>query len=59
MVRAINEVTASNSEGAQGTQIISQKALYVMERASKVSELMKATKQSSESLAASVSKFKV
>lgn len=59
MVRAINEVTDSNNEGAQGTQIISQKALYVLERASKVSELMKATKRSSESLAASVSIFKV
>lgn len=59
MVRAINEVSVSNSEEAQGTQNISQKALDVMERASKVSELMKATKQSSESLAESVSRFKV
>ncbi len=59
MVKAINEVTVSNSEGAQGTQNISQKALDVMERASKVSELMKATKQSSESLAESVARFKV
>ena len=59
MVRAINEVTISNSEEAQGTQNISQKALDVMEKASKVSELMKATKQSSESLAESVSRFKI
>ena len=59
MVKAINEVTVSNSEEARGTQNISQKALDVMERASKVSELMKATKRSSESLAESVSRFKV
>ncbi len=59
MVRAINEVTVSNSEEAQGTQNISQKALDVMERATRVSELMKAAKQSSESLAESVSRFKV
>ncbi len=59
MVKAINEVTVSNSEEAQGTQNISRKALDVMERASRVSELMKAAKQSSESLAESVSRFKV
>ncbi|HEX2945924.1 MAG TPA: methyl-accepting chemotaxis protein [Clostridia bacterium] len=59
MVKAINEVTVSNSEEAQGTQNISQKASDVMERASRVSELMSAAKQSSESLAESVSRFKV
>jgi methyl-accepting chemotaxis protein len=59
MVKAINEVTVSNGEEAQGTQDISQKALDVMERASRVSELMKAARQSSESLAESVSRFKV
>ena len=59
MTDAINEVTISNSEEAQGTQNISQKALDVMKRADKVSELMKAAKQSSESLAESVSMFKV
>ncbi len=59
MVKAINEVSVSNSEEAQRTQDISQKALDVMERATKVSELMKATKQSSESLAESVSRFRV
>lgn len=58
MVKAINEVTASNNEGAQGTQNISQKASDVMERASRVSELIAATERSSESLAASVSRFK-
>lgn len=59
MVKAINEVTASNNEEAQGTQNISQKALDVMERASRVSGLIEATKQSSERLAESVSRFVV
>lgn len=59
MVKAINEVAISNSEEVQGIQNISQKALDVMERASKVSELMKETRQSSESLAESVSRFKI
>lgn len=59
MVRAINEVAVSNNEEARGTQVISQKAVDVMERASRVSELMKATRQSSESLAESVSRFKI
>ena len=59
MVKAINEVSVSNSEEAQRTQDISQMASDVMERATKVSELMKATKQSSESLAESVSRFRV
>jgi methyl-accepting chemotaxis protein len=59
MVKAINEVAVSNSEEAQGTQNISQKALDVMERAARVSELIKETKQSSECLAESVSRFNV
>lgn len=59
MVKAINEVTISNNEEAQGTQNISQKALEVTEKAARVMELMNATKQSSESLTESVSKFKI
>lgn len=59
MVRAINEITESNSDGAEGTQNISQKAIDVSERAARVLELMNATKQSSESLAESVSRFKI
>jgi methyl-accepting chemotaxis protein len=59
MVKAINEVTVSNSEEAQGTQNISQKALDVMEKATRVSELMTAARKSSETLAESVSRFKV
>ncbi|HEX3029486.1 MAG TPA: methyl-accepting chemotaxis protein [Clostridia bacterium] len=59
MVKAINEVTISNNEEAQGTQNIAHKAMDVMKRASKVSELMKATKERSESLAECVSRFRV
>lgn len=59
MVRAINEVTVSNSEQAKGTNEISRKALDVAEKAAKVLELVNATKQSSESLASSVSRFKI
>ena len=59
MVKAINEVATSNSEEAQGTQNISQKALDVMDRASNISKLMHAAKQSSECLAESVSRFKI
>jgi methyl-accepting chemotaxis protein len=59
MVKAINEVAASNSEEAQGTQDISQKALDVMKKADEASKLMIAARQSSETLVQSVSKFKV
>ncbi|MBP7175169.1 MAG: methyl-accepting chemotaxis protein [Thermoclostridium sp.] len=59
MVKAINEVAASNSEEANGTQNISEKALDVMKRATDVSNLMMSARQSSETLAASVSRFKV
>jgi methyl-accepting chemotaxis protein len=59
MVNAINEVAVSNSDEAQRTQDISRKALDVKERASRVSELMEAARQSSESLSDSVSLFKV
>lgn len=59
MVKAINEVTISNNEEALGTQNISQKALEVTEKAARVLELMNATKQSSESLTESVSRFKI
>ncbi len=59
MVKAINEVTISNNEEAQGTQNIAQKAIDVRERATKVSELMKAAKERSESLAESVLRFRV
>ncbi|HAA26134.1 MAG TPA: hypothetical protein DCE11_08490 [Ruminiclostridium sp.] len=59
MVKAINEVNISNSEQATGTHEISRKALDVAEKAAKVLELINATKQSSESLAKSVSRFKI
>lgn len=59
MVRAINEVTVSNDEGAQGTQDIALKASVVMDKASKVADLMKSTEEGSKRLAESVSRFKV
>lgn len=59
MVKAINDVTISNNEGAEGTQNISQKAADVAERAERVLKLMYATKQSSEILAESISRFKM
>jgi methyl-accepting chemotaxis protein len=59
MVKAIHEVTISNSEEAQGIQNISLRAADVMERASRVSELMKAAKLSSEGLSESVARFRV
>ncbi|NLO98700.1 MAG: methyl-accepting chemotaxis protein [Clostridiaceae bacterium] len=59
MVRVINEVSLSNNEGAQGTSDIALKAQSVMKNAERVAELMKATRENSERLAESVSKFKV
>lgn len=59
MVRVINEVSLSNNEGAQSTSDIAMKAQNVMKNASRVTELMKATRENSERLAESVSKFKV
>ena len=59
MVRAINEVTISNNEGAQGTQNIAEKATNVMQMAGKVSDLIKETEHNSEELTASVAKFKI
>ncbi|MDP4183195.1 MAG: methyl-accepting chemotaxis protein [Bacillota bacterium] len=59
VVRAISEVTQSNNEGALGTQNIAMKAAEAIMRASKVAELMEATKESSEKLARSVTKFRI
>jgi len=59
MVKAIGEITVSNSEEARGTQNIAQKAQDVMERANRVSELMTSARQNSETLTESVSSFKV
>ena len=59
MVKAINEVTVSNSESAQGSQDISGKALNVMENAAQVKKLMDVTEDSTEKLVEIISKFKI
>lgn len=59
MVKSINELSVSNNEQAKGTQVISQKAQDVAERAARVMELVNSAKQSSISLSDSVSKFKI
>ncbi len=59
MIRAINEVTISNNEEAQGTQNIAERASDVMNKAVKVSDLMKETEVSSDGLANAVGKFKI
>ncbi len=59
MTEAINEVTASNNEGAQGTQRIAERALDVMQVATKFADFMKETEQNSESLTKAVKQFKI
>lgn len=59
MTKAINEVTISNSEEAQGTQNIAEKTSDVMQRAAKVADMMKETASSSERLAKAVAIFKI
>lgn len=59
MIKAINEVTISNNEEAQGTQNIAEKASEVMQKTAKVADVMKETKQGSEKLAMAVAKFKI
>lgn len=59
MAKAINEVTLSNNEGAQGTQNIAQKSSDVMNKAAQVSDLVRETENTSEKLAQAVSKFKI
>lgn len=59
MVRAINEVTASNNEGAIGTQNITEKATDVMEKAFKVQSMMKQTDTMTEKLSTALEKFRI
>lgn len=59
MVRAINEVTASNNEGAIGTQNITEKAADVMEKAFKVQSMMKQTDTMTEKLSEALEKFRL
>jgi methyl-accepting chemotaxis protein len=59
MTKAINEVTISNNESAQGTQNIAEKSSDVMNKAGRVSDLIKETENSSERLAEAVSRFRI
>ncbi|AKL96529.1 methyl-accepting chemotaxis sensory transducer [Clostridium aceticum] len=59
MAQAINEVTVSNNEGAQGTQRIAERTLDVMQMATKFADFMKETEHNSESLTKSVAQFKI
>jgi methyl-accepting chemotaxis protein len=59
MVQAINEVSTSTMQGAQGTQDIAENTLTVMQEANKVTELMQATQLNSQKLIEIVSQFKV
>jgi methyl-accepting chemotaxis protein len=58
-VKAINEITISNNEGAEGTQSIAERASNVMNEAVKVRELLKSAEHSSDALIKVVSKFKI
>ncbi len=59
MVRAINEVTASNNEGAIGTQNITEKATDITEKAFKVQSMMKQTDTMTERLSTALEKFRI
>ncbi len=59
MIKAINEVTISNNEEAQGTQNIAERSSDVMNKAVKVSDLMRETELSSDRLANAVGKVKI
>ncbi len=59
MVQGIDGITASNNEGAQGTQNIASNATEVMNKVNRVTELMRKTEESSEKLGKIVSKFKI
>lgn len=59
MLRAIQEVAASTTEGAQGTNNITQKAVQVAEKSDAVLSLAEGAKQSSDSLKDFVKGFKV
>lgn len=59
LTTAINEVSTSNNEGAQGIQNIARKASEVMVRSDKVSSIIKELKSNSEQLTTNVEKFKL
>jgi methyl-accepting chemotaxis protein len=59
MVRAINEITASNNEAAEGTQDIAQKTVVVVECSNEVLTNGSKTKESANNLMEAVRKFKI
>lgn len=59
MIKAINEITASNSEAAEGTQNIAQKAAIVVEYSSEVLTQGGMAKDSANNLMEAVAKFTV
>ncbi len=59
MVTAINEITASNSEAAEGTQNIAQKTVVIVESSNKVLVHGSDTKDSANNLMEAMAKFKV
>ena len=59
MTNAINEVTLSNNEGAQGTQNIAIKATEVMDGTVNITKLMKELEGNAERLVLKVGQFKL
>jgi methyl-accepting chemotaxis protein len=59
MVTAINEITASNNEAAEGTQNIAQKTTVIVERSNEVLLQGNSTKDSANNLMEVMSKFKI
>lgn len=59
MVTAINEITASNNEAAEGTQSIAQKTTVIVERSNEVLLQGNSTKDSANNLMEVMSKFKI
>ena len=59
MVKAINEVTISTNESAEGTSNIALRASEIIDESSKVVSLSEGSKKSSDNLKNYVSKFKI
>jgi methyl-accepting chemotaxis protein len=59
MVTAINEITVSNNEAAEGTQNIAQKTTVIVERSNEVLLQGNSTKDSANNLMEVMSKFKI
>jgi methyl-accepting chemotaxis protein len=59
MIKAIQEVTVSNNEEAEGTQNIAEKSAEIMTKASEVMELMQQTEESSKMLMETIMIFKL